>query len=314
MGDEKFTTSFLRRFIKSDGDSYTLKEDLYKQLISFLAHSPNIPTFPEIVMRIEKIIKSEKFTMEEIEETTRLDPSLTSQIIRSANTSIYGGGNLVQLHDCLRRLGVKQLRKILCLHGTISSFYGFKVKANWNQFWYHSILTARLTELIYPHFDEPRGDEYIAGLLHDTGKLFIQRIFPALFLDVLELMKEGQEPSEAVEQKVLGFVHSEVSANLCDRWELTDRAIQGVRWHHQPSKNLKADSKLLSHVLQFSDLCANAADVNLDGVPRSPLSQVFQSEEWTALQTYRALPKIEIDFEKETKEIRSLTDSLVASA
>lgn len=313
MAEGKFSTGFLRRFIKSDGDSYTLKEDLHKQLISFLAHSPNIPTFPEIVLRIEKIIKSDNFTMEEIENTTRLDPSLASQVIRSANVSSFGGGNLVQLHDCLRRLGIKQLRKILCLHGTISSFYGFKVKANWSQFWHHSILTARLTELIYPHFDEPRGDEYIAGLLHDSGKLFLQRIFPELFIDVLQIMSENNEPTEITERKVFGFVHSEVSANLCDRWELTDRAVQGVRWHHQPDKNLKADSKILSTVLQFADLCANAVDVNLPGIPKTPVTDLFQSPEWNALQTYRSLPEIKIDFNKEVQEVHSLTDSLLNS-
>jgi HD-like signal output (HDOD) protein len=310
MPEGKFTTGFLHRFIRSNGDAYTLKEDLHKQLVSFLAHSPNIPTFPAIVRKIERIIKSEKFTLEEIESTARLDPSLASQIIRSANASTYGGGNLVQLHDCLQRLGVKQLRKILCLHGTISSFYGFKVKANWSEFWRHSILTARFTELIYPYFDEESGDEYLAGLLHDSGKLFLQRIFPELFLEVIQLMLEEGIDAEAAEKKILGFVHSDVSANLCDRWELNPRCIEAVRWHHHPSLNTRPESRILAHVLQFADLCANAYDVNLDAVPKVSISSLFDSEEWSALQAFKSSRKLDIDFKTEVKEVQLLADSI----
>ncbi|MES2307972.1 MAG: HDOD domain-containing protein [Verrucomicrobiota bacterium] len=310
MSDGKFTIGFLQRFIRSNGDVYSLKEDLHKQLISFLAHSPNIPTFPAIVRKIEKIIKSEKFTLEEIESTARLDPSLASQIIRSANASTYGGGSLVQLHDCLQRLGVKQLRKILCLHGTISSFYGFKVKANWSQFWHHSILTARFTELIYPYFAEESGDEYLAGLLHDSGKLFLQRIFPELFQEVIQIMAEENYDAETAEHKILGFTHSDVSANLCDRWELSPRCVEAVRWHHQPDHNPKAESRILSHVLQFADLCANAYDVNLDAVPKVSKQSLFDSPEWLALQSFKPSRKLEIDFDLEVKEVQILADSI----
>lgn len=310
MADSKFTSGFIQRFIKSDGDSYSLKEDLHKQLVSFLAHSPNIPTFPAIVRKIEKIIKSDNFTLEEIENTARLDPSLTAQLIRSANVSTYGGGNLHHLHDCLQRLGLKQLRKILCLHGTISSFYGFKVKANWVQFWKHSILTARFTELIYPYFDEESGDEYISGLLHDSGKLFLQRIFPELFQEVIRLMAEEKQAAESSEQKIFGFVHSHVSANLCDRWELSDRCIEAVRWHHAPEKNTKAESRILSHVLQFADLCANAYEVNLDEVPKTEVKELFNSPEWNNLIAFKSGKKLNIDFEKEALDVRTLADSL----
>ncbi len=310
MADSKFTTGFLQRFIKSDGDAYTLKEDLHKQLLSFLAHSPNIPTFPAIVRKIEKIIKSDNFTLEEIEKTARLDPSLTAQLVRSANVSTYGGGNLHQLHDCLQRLGIKQLRKILCLHGTISSFYGFKVKANWAEFWKHSILTARFTELLYPYFDDETGDEYISGLLHDSGKLFLQRIFPELFQEVIHLMSEDQCSAENAEKSILGFVHSDVSANLCDRWELSPRAIEAVRWHHAPEKNPKAESRILSHVLQFADLCANAYEVNLEEVPKTKPAELFNSPEWNQLIAYKSGRKLDIDFEKEVLDVRSLADSL----
>ncbi len=310
MADSKFTTGFLQRFIKSDGESYTLKEDLHKQLLSYLAHSPNIPTFPAIVRKIEKIIKSENFTIEEIENTARLDPSLTAQLVRSANISTYGGGNLHQLHDCLQRLGLKQLRKILCLHGTISSFYGFKVKANWAQFWKHSILCARFTELLYSHFDEETGDEYISGLLHDSGKLFLQRIFPELFQEVIRVMSEEQCSSETAEKMVLGFVHSDVSANLCDRWELSARSIEAVRWHHAPEKNSNPKSRLLSHVLQFADLCANAYEGNLDEVPKTKPEELFNSPEWNNLIAFNPGRKLTIDFEKEALEVRCLADSL----
>ncbi len=314
MSSDRFTPGFLERFFRTTKLGGR-KTELQDQLISFLSHSPNIPTFPAIIQQIDKLIRLDNYTLDEVEAIAKLDPSLAAQIIRAANTSIYGGGNIHHLRGCLQRLGLRQLRSVLCLHGTISSFYGFKVKTNWDQFWHHSILTARLTEAIYPSFAEPSGNEYLAGLLHDSGRLFLQRIFVEEFSKTLTLMKTKGFASEAADLEVYGFSHADVSSNLCDRWGLGDRIVQAVHWHHEPtSKEVPAESALLAAVLAVADLYANAYHVNLDEVPRMAPEAIQSSPLWHHLETFPKRSPLQLDLKSEVLAVDALTHALLQTA
>lgn len=212
----------------------------------------DIPTLPSIALRINKILKNDYISTREIGSEIEKDPSLTSKVLKFANSSYYGlSYNVNTVTRAITVLGINTIRNIAI---TTSVFEIFNSKKRFPfdiiGLWYHSLGCAIASKALISRADHLLEEEaFICGILHDIGKVIIALNMPDLMEDVLSGIRKGKSQSDA-EIDVIGYTHSDVGALLSEKWHLPEELGEAIRFHHRPqyhddSKTLKGHPFLL---------------------------------------------------------------------
>ncbi|MES2308230.1 MAG: HDOD domain-containing protein [Verrucomicrobiota bacterium] len=289
------------------------KEELKSRFQIFLDRDSSIPGFPIAVARVQTLISKGNVDFKEVADVILLDPSLAAKITSLANSVVYGGGDIARLDLAIQRIGLAQLKGVIIICGAATALKDFKVNANWGHFWLHSILVARMTEKVYGCFARVTGDEYIAGLMHDTGKLFLQKVFPAEYREVLELVKNNRLSSEQAEFTVFGFSHADVSAELCQRWGMPGSVTTAVKFHHDPSfPDLSSKESCLATCLNVADSLANSCNLQLiEGQKVLKENDIYRMPGWIKLADYKQIKELAVDVKDELAEVEAITHALI---
>jgi putative nucleotidyltransferase with HDIG domain len=110
---------------------------------------------------------------------------------------------------------------------------GFDVGA----FWRHSLSTAVIAKLLAKEMkvDETIIEEYfIAGLLHDLGKIVLEEYFTTELRTILHLVQSSGCTFREAEEKLLGINHCEIGKWLATKWLLTPSIVESIQFHHTP--------------------------------------------------------------------------------
>src|SRR5580693_8313064 len=140
-----------------------------------LARCPSLPSLGSINKALQGLLLTEQRYTAQIAEIIRRDPSLTSRLLRLVNSVYYGLTTPVNsIEEAVFYLGVRQIRQLAMVTPVIEDFQRLTRQCNfpWREFWQHCIGVALLTREIASTIQLP-GDEseYVAGLVHDIGKL-----------------------------------------------------------------------------------------------------------------------------------------------
>jgi putative nucleotidyltransferase with HDIG domain len=102
---------------------------------------------------------------------------------------------------------------------------------------------------------------FLAGLLHDIGKIAFDRCFQDEYLPVLEAIQAGKDELET-EKELLGITHVEIGAYVAVQWKFHDTIVEVIRDHHNPKPGA-----FLSHLIHYSDLLVRTR------LPNGPLDK-----------------------------------------
>lgn len=122
---------------------------------------------------------------------------------------------------------------------------------------------------------------FIAGLLHDLGRLFVLKNFPPQALAALQGSLSGQELLVAAENRIWGLNHAVIAGELFRNWKLPATLEMAVRYHHQP---LQAQSPLEPGLIHLADILAHTYNFGASGAWYVP---PLEQEVWELL----ALPE-----------------------
>jgi putative nucleotidyltransferase with HDIG domain len=121
------------------------------------------------------------------------------------------------------------------------------------RFWKHSIICSQVAKYLAHHFKIPSDDTvFLAGLIHDMGKVVFDQYFHEDFLQIVDYVNSNQETFSKAEKEVLGITHYQVAARLLQQWEFPEKVVMSVFYHHAPwhDRNYVFDSI----VIYLSDL------------------------------------------------------------
>jgi len=216
-----------------------------------LARAP-LPVFPTVVSQILRLSEDPGATARDYEKIINISPELSAKILRTANSSYYGGnGQVATIQAALMRMGSDTVRSI-CVAVTFQATLQNKAAAqnmNMEAFWQHSLGVACATKILATLHKSPlKEPAFIAGLLHDIGKMALYMLMP----QEGQLVRKYQEKQAAddyqAETAVLGVTHEEVGELAARLWTLPDMLLAPIAHHHRPLPADFASTPLMAYV------------------------------------------------------------------
>jgi len=199
-----------------------------------------IPAFSQSVSRVLSLAADINCSPKALVDVVSGDPVLTMKILRLVNSAYFGLANRVtSVHQALVTLGLNTLKHTalsLAMLGVLpkENEAGFDIDA----LWLHSLAVGLAARRLARVKGVPRSeseDYFVAGLLHDVGKLVYARYEPERFARALEAAALDQVDLTVSEQAALGATHAEVGALLARRWGLPESLALALAGHHAPN-------------------------------------------------------------------------------
>ncbi len=257
-----------------------------KEINLRLVTCPYLPSLGSINKALQGLLMAEQRYSAQISEIVRRDPSLTARLLRLVNSVYYGLTTPVNsIEEAVFYLGVRQIRQLTMVTPIIEDFQRLTRQCAfpWREFWQHCIGTAILTREVVSAVQSPADEsDYVAGLVHDMGKIVMAWTAPEHFTEIHRLASQGTQDLIAIETEVFGMDHCELGALYLERHRLPDLMIKAALFHHTPEK-AEAHQAIISSV-QIADLLMRNAEIGCSGnfVPVSR-EQYMAASGWNVL-------------------------------
>lgn len=198
-----------------------------------------MPAFPKSVQAVLELSRNLNCTPKNMVAVIEKDPVMTMKILRVINSAYYSLSNKIgSVGHSVVYLGintVKNLALAMAAVGVLPRFNsaGFDIQ----RYLLHSLTVAGVARLLcekYAGSEADPGDCYVAGLLHDFGKVVFAHSMAAEFVLALARAQESGQPLHSAEAEVIGADHAYVGALLAQRWQFGDELVECIRMHHAP--------------------------------------------------------------------------------
>jgi putative nucleotidyltransferase with HDIG domain len=248
----------------------SLKDKGLRQLISCMER---VPSMPLLYVQIVEKLEDPEVGLDVIGDIIGKDLGMTAKILKLVNSSFFGlAREISSPAEAVSQVGAEMIKSLVLSLHAFSQFEatatgGFSIDALWQ----HSQNTARLAQAIARMEDSEQklvDEAFVAGLLHDIGKLVLAANFPREYGRIGKIGREGSVPLVTAEENTFGANHAEVGGYLLGLWGLPVPVVEAIALHHNPAE--------CTHI-GFSPLTAvHAANalVNFEG----PREDVFVSE------------------------------------
>lgn len=209
-----------------------------------VAEKCDLPPLPAVAVRAMQLVRSAEATAEALAKVVSADAALAVRVLRISGSAIYGRRTTPKtLLDAITVVGFETLKKLLIAASARSVYAGRDPVVE--ALWAHALATALAADELAVLDGERRGGaSFIAGLLHDIGRL------------VFHLSNRGAAKTlahwdEAREFEVYGVTHPAVAGCLAEQWGLDEGIVAAIMFHHD------ADASPLAARLRRADLLAH---------------------------------------------------------
>jgi putative nucleotidyltransferase with HDIG domain len=236
-----------------------------------LARVNDFPTLPVIVDKIGDLVRQPETTARDIESIVATDQTLTARLLRLVNSPFYGfPQRITTISRAVGIIGFEALRN-LAFSTSVIQLFGSARSDTFDpaEFWKHSIGTAiGAKELARCLGEKQLEDFFVAGLVHDIGKLVHHEYMADAFGAAGRLVQARDILLRDAEEEVLHFSHDQTGEILLTHWRLPQRLIVMVGDHHRPGRTREGARD--AAVVHLADILARAKGFGSGGDDKMP--------------------------------------------
>ena len=259
-----------------------------------------LPAMPEILVKLIRLCQIEEAGTAELAALIAKDPAMACKVLSAANSSLYAcnRGKKPGLMQSLQTLGMDTTKTLLICESVFQVFNGLAnaKDTDLRGFWRHSLTAAVCAReiaicLSYSHLEEA----YLAGLLHDVGRL---ALFSAAPKEYSMLASHIDDAGLCLaEERIFHLTHAEAGALLIERWGLDSYLADSVRYHHQSMTRAGSAHPLIRTVILADALasqCSSAPEIAkvLCGIDAETLAAICSN---AAEQVRQAAEMLKLD-------------------
>ena len=205
-------------------------------LLAVVTEASTLPSLPELYEKVVAEAASPDGTLIGIGEIISQDPAMSAKILQLVNSAFFGLPRQVSsVEEAATILGIDVIRSLVISVKVFEEFASLQsAGVDIEAIIRHSQGTAVLAKALARHegLDRKEADlAFMAGMLHEVGKLLLASALPEQYAQVTALENNGS-PDWAAETEVFGTTHSEVGAYLLGIWSLPNSIVEAVAYHH----------------------------------------------------------------------------------
>lgn len=277
-------------------------DDIKKKILKRIN---DLPPMPKVLMKAREVLSDPNSSFKDISTIIETDQAIAAKVLKVANSAYYGlSGMVSSIHQASVVLGYETLEQVITMVSSTSllgkQLKGYGLTAG--ILWKHSLASALASKLIAKkRAPTMESDAFSVGLIHDAGKLALDTYVSQKRKDI-EAFMQGQSASflEA-EREVLGFDHTEMAFELCQKWKLPESHAAAMRYHHTPEL---ANGNQLAQIVHVANYIAEQAGYS--GGPGFENQPVNES----CLKSLRLKPE---DLDEIVQEVSTSVEQITAT-
>ena len=281
-----------------------------------LRHVDSFPTLPEVAIRVSRALEDPEVDLSRVAEMIELDATLAAQLVRMANSPIFGLGSPADsVRKALTRLGIKETRNAIVTVSLMRALPELPAPYEVRSFWVLGLASGMVARQLARDLKFPDPEmAYLAGLVHCLGEAYLAVQFTERVCAVVERWRGSGEDFEDHLTAEFDVEVPEISAGLLEAWNFPDPIVVAVRSHWHPERD-PACEDLAGLILTADRLCR---DVGLGVVDPGPQERTWIADVPYSLEdalTERGYPDLTyylLELQDKLAEVREFASSVYA--
>ena len=224
-----------------------------------------LPAFPAVAARLVDLLEQPDAEIDEVESMISQDQVISAQLLRTANSVLYGGAMPVEtVNQAVLRLGFKETAQV-AMGAACRSLFSMEDRAEieafadvWRAFWLDSLVAGYGARLVSRELDKGSSDRvFLSGMFRNLGGLLVLKIV-ARGLVRGELRKV---PDEVSLGGAIDRLHTQLGANYLRSCHLPSYVVEAAEHHHDADLPFDVDHMDL-HILRVADGLCHRVEVS----------------------------------------------------
>ena len=232
-----------------------------------------LPSLPIVVVELIDTLNDENANFARLVEKIAKDQSIVARVMRLANSPFYGfPGGVASIREAVALLGFNSVRNLVLASTLMDMFKGEGGEFDWPEFWRHSLNTGACAKLLAAKVRQDQETAFLAGILHDIGRLLVGVYLPGQFAASLAYQREHGVALTEAEQTLWETDHARIGAAVARHWRLPSLICHAIEHHHDTEQ---------AHNMPLADIVylANVLDQELAASPAGEYLSEFLAEE-----------------------------------
>lgn len=232
-------------------DSYPNRDYHLKKVQAYIARMPSLST---TVLKVLETCNDPNASAYDLKKVVSLDPVLTGRVLRLINSAYYSLNRPVSsLTRAIILLGINNVKNLALSFSILDNFKNKRTGRSFsaNEFWTHSLGVGVVAKSLAAMKQLPSStceEFFIAGLLHDLGKLPLQSQLPEEYCRICDSARRHEDQLYNSEIRHLGFDHCIVGGMIARKWKLGLSLVDSLSHHHYPDGSAEKNRNFVSIV------------------------------------------------------------------
>ena len=243
------------------------RDRYFKRIQAYIARMPSLST---TAIKVLETCNDARASANDLMRVISLDPVLTARVLKLINSAYYSlGSPITSLTRAIVMLGLNNVKNLALSFAILQNLRSNESNSVFSpdEFWMHSLCVGVIAKNIAAvKMDATRGLEafFVAGLLHDLGKIPLNRQFPIEYRRVWELADKDNDTLRHSENTLLGIDHCMVGRMIAKKWRLGATLVEVLSYHHDPDNSSEIDRDFV-FIVSLANHFANHLSIGSSG-------------------------------------------------
>nr|MEE4269894.1 HDOD domain-containing protein [Candidatus Krumholzibacteria bacterium] len=233
-----------------------------------LAGIEELPSIPETLLEILKVLDDPDSGPSDLAAVVRLDAPLMAKILRLANSPYYNPrADIHDINRCVAVLGYRTVRQVAICVSVATSLVSAVARTNgrldYHELWKHSVVTGAVAKYLGQLAKHPDPELlFSAGLLHDLGKFVLELHAPEVYDQIILNRSQSGRPLVEMEREAFGFDHAHIGSAFARSWRFPPVFFDCFRDHHEQKVGTATpgSAEQVTALVSLADYLANTME------------------------------------------------------